>query len=110
MSPALQPFWLRVKARAVVIDEALPRGWKTALAALILVGIGVHVFALNWSTPLWLVSKLLMGGFSGLVVDWMGFPKGRPHLFAEGSPERLAAWDRRAKVIMGCVVAAGVGA
>lgn len=110
MSPALQLFWLRVKARAVVIDAALPRGWKTAAAAVMLVWVGVHFFAMNLSTPLWLVTKLLAGAFVGLVADWMGFPAGRPHLFEHGSEAQIAAWRRRSVIIAGCVVAAGVSA
>lgn len=110
MSPRLQLFWLAVKARAVLIDDALPRGWKVALAAVVLMGIGVHYFALSLSTPLWLVTKLLAGAFVGLVADWMGFPDGRPHLFESGSEAQQAAWRRRSVIIAGCVVAAGVSA
>jgi hypothetical protein len=110
MSPTQNLFWLRIKWRLVVIDKALPRGWKVALAAVIAVGIGAHYFSMSLSTPLWLLTKLLLGGFVGLVVDWMGFPAGRPHFFEAGSEAQQAAWRRRSVVIAGCVVAAGVSA
>ena len=110
MSPTVTLFWLRVKARAVAIDAALPRGWKVAVAAIILAAIGVHYFALSLSTPLWLVTKLLAGAFVGYLADRMGFPDARPHLYKDQPELQQAAWRRRSVIIAGCVVAAGVSA
>lgn len=100
----------RLTGYMLALDARLPRGWKVALVALILVAILAHWFSQSPSTAIWLVAKLLAGAFVGYIADRMGFPEGRPHLFI-GQPELLReAWRRRAIIIAGCVVAAGVSA
>jgi lipoprotein signal peptidase len=92
------------------LDDKLPRGWKTALLALALVVALNYYFAQSASTALWLLSKLLTGGVVGYMLDRMAFPNDRPHQFDDRPNLKTEAWRRRAIIIAGCAVAAGVSA
>ena len=91
------------------LDERLPRGWKMALVALILIAVATHYFSLSLSTPIYFVVKLTLGAVVGYCADRMAFPHDRVHEITD-PVLKGEAYRRRAVIVGAAMVAAGVSA
>lgn len=101
--------WTQIKIAAALIDERLPRLWKTWLVTALLLGVVAWLNSEQIAVAIKKVALLTLGAGLGYGLDRALFPYARPHALVDGETFRMAML-RRAIIVAASVLAIALAA
>ena len=86
---------------------SMPRSWELWVVGLALGALMLWLFPQRLAGELGMVTRFALAGAAGYVVDRLSFPYSRPHE-AKSLEDQRRREIRRAVIIAGCMIGAGM--